>query len=200
MQPARAGDEEHRCERGAVDERGAEVGLDEDEADRKRGQHERRRRRAWIVHPLCAVGEEAGERKDEEQLAELRRLEAERADVEPAPRPAGHGAGGEDEQHRPDGADVDRAPQALEVGGLERERDGEADEPGRHERGLTDEEVMRAAVDVVVRDPVDRPEPVADQRRNGAREHPVEAAQERELVQARGAPRPRPRALGRGPA
>ena len=83
-QPARSRDEEHGGERGAVDERGAEVRLDEDERDRQRGERDGAEHRPGLVDPLPALGEEAREREDEQQLSELRRLEAERAEVEPA--------------------------------------------------------------------------------------------------------------------
>ena len=44
----------------------------------------RGQRRPRLVQPPCAFGEEAGEREDEQHLSELRRLEAEEAEVEPA--------------------------------------------------------------------------------------------------------------------
>ena len=78
MQPAHAREEEHGGERGAVDERRADVRLDEDEQDR----HEpRARSRASgapeLVDRACARSARKPARtSDEQHLAELGRLEA----------------------------------------------------------------------------------------------------------------------------
>src|SRR5207237_6175714 len=77
------------------------------------------------------------------------------------------------------------------------ERKRERDDPCARERRLAHEEVVRASLDVVVRDAVDRPEAVADEARDRAREQPVEPAQERELARMRGAARSGAGALGR---
>ena len=198
VQPARAGDEEHGRERGAVDERGAEVRLDEDEPDRKRGEPERASvvvrgssmrfarsaRKPASARTKSSLPNSDGWKRNEPTSSQR----CEPRVTGPATKTSSIVA---------DGADVDRAPEPLEVRGLRRARRRSRPAPAADEGRLADEEVVRAAVDVVVRDPVDRPEPVADERGDGAREHPVEAAQERELVQARGAPRPRAGALGR---
>ena len=84
-----AGDEQHRRERGRVDERRADVRLDEDE---QRSARARARSpastRPQLADPPRAVGEEAGEGEHEQQLPELGRLELEEADVDPALRAA----------------------------------------------------------------------------------------------------------------
>src|SRR5205823_1633139 len=84
---------EDRGERGAVDERRPEVGLHEDEEDRDERETEREERRPRLADPPRALGEEAGQREDEEQLPELGGLEAEEAEVDPALRASGGGAG-----------------------------------------------------------------------------------------------------------
>ena len=81
-------EEQHGGEGGAVDERGAEVGLKEDEADRHEPEPDRARDRADLTDATASLDEEAGDRKDEEELAELRGLELERAEVDPALRAA----------------------------------------------------------------------------------------------------------------
>ena len=59
LPPRRAADEEHRAERGEVDERRAEVGLREDEDDGNRAEAERAQRRADVAAAARALGEEA---------------------------------------------------------------------------------------------------------------------------------------------
>ena len=86
LRPARPGDEERRAEDRGVHDRRPEVGLQEDEQHRHRREPDRRSRRLPIVDPLASLGEERGEEQDEQELAELGRLEAEGADVDPAAR------------------------------------------------------------------------------------------------------------------
>ena len=52
------------------------------------------------------------------------------------------------------------------------------DHPDDDVDGLPGEVVARVACDVVVRDPGDRPEPVADERRDAAEQEPVETPDE----------------------
>ena len=87
VRPAHARDEEAREEGGDVDERGAEVGLPEDEHDRDDAEHDRLQHDAGLLEPSHAIDEEAGEGEDEEELAELGRLELERPEVDPAREP-----------------------------------------------------------------------------------------------------------------
>jgi hypothetical protein len=79
VDPARSGEEEHAGERGRVDHRRPEVGLQEDEEDRTGGEADRGQDRAAVVHPLRAVGEQPRKEENEQQLPELRRLELEEA-------------------------------------------------------------------------------------------------------------------------
>ena len=128
--PADAGDEEAGRDRGRVDERRAEVGLHEDEQDRHDREADGAEHDAQVAHAPAAVGEEAGEREDEEQLAELGRLELEEADVDPAPRAARLLREREHEQHQDDRRGVERPLQAAVAVGV----DGERDERGRPRR------------------------------------------------------------------
>src|SRR5207244_9675137 len=73
---------------GAVDERRAEVRLQEDEEDRDEAEADSRERRARLAQAPRPLGEKAGKREHEQHLAELRRLKAEEAEVEPALRTA----------------------------------------------------------------------------------------------------------------
>jgi hypothetical protein len=86
--PRRAAHEQHRGERGHVDERRTEVGLEEDEDDRDRAERERPHRCAHVGSGLRALGEEAGDCEHEQELPELGRLERERPDGDPPRRAA----------------------------------------------------------------------------------------------------------------
>ena len=68
VRPRRSGDEEDGADGRAVDERGAEVGLQEDQEDRDRAEPERRQRRADLVQSTRPLGEEAGERQHEQDF------------------------------------------------------------------------------------------------------------------------------------
>ena len=133
VRPANARDEEAREERGDVDERGAEVGLPEDEQDRHEPEPDRLQHDARPVQPSHAVDEEAGEGEDEEELPELRRLELERPEVDPAPRAARLLRERIHEQHEHDRGRVERQLEAAVAIRVDRERDqhpGEADPRG----------------------------------------------------------------------
>ncbi len=83
-----AGEEHHRHPAQHDHDAGAEVGLDEDQEGRHPEQDERRPDRARLAD-LADRNElvEAGEGEDDRRLHELRRLQADRAEVEPALRP-----------------------------------------------------------------------------------------------------------------
>src|SRR3954452_3837762 len=78
VRPPHAGDEQDRRERGDIDHRRPDVRLDEDEKGGDGGEPDRAERRPPVGEPLRPLREEAGEREDEEDLAELGRLEPER--------------------------------------------------------------------------------------------------------------------------
>ena len=180
VRPARPGHEEARAQRRDVDERRAEVGLLEDEQDRDGGEPDRAEHDARLVETAHAVGEEAGQREDEQELAELGGLELERAELDPALRAPGLVAEREDEQHQHDRRGEDRllrTPEAVRVDCEDEEQPGKA-EPDRDR--LPHDVVQLVAPDIVARDAGDAPEAVGDQRGDGAEEHPVETAQEGE--------------------
>ena len=181
--PADPRDEEARDERGAVDERRAEVGLLEDERDRDRREPERLQHDARVVQPPDAVGEEAREREHEQQLPELGRLELERPDLDPALRAARGVGEREDEQHPDERQSVDPFLRAAVVVGVDREGEQEAGEAEADRDRLTDDVVVLVALDVEARDPGHGPEPVRDDRPDGEQEDPVEPAQEAEDVE-----------------
>ena len=132
------------------------------------------------VDPPDALDEESGDREDEEDLAELRGLELDEAEVDPALRAADRLGGDEDDDHQRERRAVDELP----VPACEIDRDhGGDDEPGDADRGgdsLTDDEVALVSGHVEARDARDDPEPVADERRCRREQNPVETPKERD--------------------
>ena len=147
-----------------------------------------------LAEPARPVGEEAGEREHEEQLAELGRLELEGADLDPALRAARRLGEREDEQHQHERERVDRP---SERGGSDRGRSrARATKPANAEAGgdrLPDDVVALVALDVEARDPGDRPEPVGDERRDREQQEPVEPADEADDVDVLASARREPR-------
>ncbi len=178
MRPARAGDEQHCREGGCVDERRPEVGLDEDEHDRHGGETERRKRRPNLAESAPVLREETRQREDEQELPELRGLEAEEAKVDPAPRPACERSGEEDEEHQARRPDVDRPVVAAVEVGIDKRRPREPDRADGGEDALAHDEQAAVARHVVLRDAGDRPEPVDDERADCSEQHEVEPADE----------------------
>ena len=176
VQPTHARDEQDCGERGAVHHRGADIRLDEHEQDRDGTESDRLDHSARLADAPRPVGEKAGEEEDEEQLPELRRLEAEEADVEPALRVARDGSRQEHEHHHPGGADEDRLPEAPVVVRVDEERHDQADAADHGVDHLSREEVVGVARDVVRGDPADRPEAEAEQPADRAEQEPVETA------------------------
>ena len=196
--PRRPADEEHRAERGEVDERRAEVGLGEHEHDRQQAEPDHAQRRPDLVQPPRPLGDEAGEREDEEQLPELRRLEGEEADVDPARRAAGGAAEDEHDRDQSDGADEDRAPVAPVEVGIDERRDDERDAADGRVDDLPVEVVARVAGDVEPRHAGDPPEPDGDEPGDAGEQHPVERAEDADEGRALGAPVAQPCPLGSG--
>ncbi len=178
MEPADAGEEQHRGERGRVHQRRPEVGLQEHEHHRRGREPDRCRDRAQPADPVLLLDEVAGDRNDEERLAELGRLELERPELDPALRPADGLREDEDEDHQRDRAAVDDAP----VAPVERWRGEDRDhEPGSADRGrdrLSRDEVARVAWNVESGDAGDRPQAVADERGDREQQHEVEPSDE----------------------
>ncbi len=90
---------QHAGERGAVDERGAEVGLEEDEQRGHGDQANRAEHRPELAGSLGPAREEAREDDDHDDLAELGGLELEGAEVDPPPRLADRRRDDEDADH-----------------------------------------------------------------------------------------------------
>jgi hypothetical protein len=151
-------------------------GLDEDEQDREACEPDRLDDRPALPQPPGAVGEEAGQEEDEQQLPELRGLEAERPDVEPALRMARDGAAEQHEQHQAGRAAVDPALVAPIDLRVDEEQRDEADAADRCVDPLADNVVVGVALHVVRGDPGDRPEPKGQHRDHGAEQPPVEPA------------------------
>ena len=81
----RAGDEEQRAGRDEDDDRGAHVGLGDDEtADDAKKQDERHEAERELVDLLPAAGQPGGDVDDDRQLGELARLYGDRAEDQPA--------------------------------------------------------------------------------------------------------------------
>ena len=184
LRPASPGDEQRRAEDPRVDDRRAEVRLQEDEQHRHRGEADRRKGRLPLVDPLAPVGEERGQEEHEQELPELGRLEAEGPDVDPAPRVADARAEqGRQDEHRDQEAVDDPRVLAPEAG-IDQRHPGQARAADQRVCGLADDVVVRVAGDVVLRDPRDHPEAVRDDPAGRGQQHPVEVAQVRALARA----------------
>jgi hypothetical protein len=131
-----------------------------------------------------ALDEEPGDREDEEQLAELGRLELDRADVDPALRASDRLREGEDDHHQAQGDAVDDTPVAAVDVGRDRDRGYQPEHSHDGSDRLAHHEVVLVARHVEARDARDRPEPVADERRHGEQQHEVEAPHEAGQVDA----------------
>ena len=136
------------------------------------------------VEAARAVCEEAGQREDEEELAELGGLELERPEVDPPLRAARLLREQEDEDHQDDRAPVDRALGATVAIGIDRERDEQRHDAHADRDRLAEHEVALVPLDVVAGDPRDRPEAVGDEGADGSDEQPVEPAHVGEDVDA----------------
>ncbi len=118
MAQADARDEEHAEQRGQVDDRRAEVGLDEDQAGGQRRVGDAEDDEPERADAPRVARDQGGQRQQQRELAELRRLELEERELDPAARPARREAEREDGGDEPDRAHVERpleAPEALDV-------------------------------------------------------------------------------------
>src|SRR5439155_15878611 len=120
---------------------------------------------------------EAPEREYEQDLAELGRLEAEEAEIEPTLGTANRASEEHDcDQER--GAAEDHAPTRPVEIRIDERRDEQTKHPDHDVDGLAREVVALIARNVVVRDACDRPEPVADEGPDATEQDPVEAPDE----------------------
>ncbi len=179
MGPRRARDEEHRRERGHIDERSAEIRLDEDKKDRHRAEEQNLQRCPPLPDRRLPLGDQSCEPEDEKELPELRRLEAEEGEVDPACRTVRRLADGDDDQDEAD----DPAEQEPPVTAVEIR----VDESGRDEHDPAHRCVEDLPVEVVVRScrimtrhASDPPEPDDDESREAGHEDPVERAHDGE--------------------
>ena len=179
MHPACPGEEEDARERRRVDHRGAEVGLEEDEQDRPGREADRRKHRAAVADPLRPVGQQPCEEEDEQQLPELRGLELEETEVQPALRPAGDCTGEQHDHHQPERSAVDRLSMPPVVLRVDEDRCNEHQRAEPRVDALPEDVVVRVAGHVVSGDPGDRPEAEGDQRTGRRKQDPVEPADDR---------------------
>ena len=168
------GHEEDGAERRRVDEGRPEVGLQEDERHGHDGQGDRSQHGSQLPERRAALDEEPREREHEERLAELRGLELDRPDVDPAPRAADRLGEDVDEDHQRDHAPVDDAPVAAVHVGWDQDREHEPDRADARRDPLPDDVVVGIAGHVEARDPGYRPEAVADEGRRCEQEHEIE--------------------------
>ncbi len=119
------------------------------------------------------VGDERREREDEEHLAELGRLEGERAEGDPAPGAVCGRADGENDAEQSAEAEVDHAPEPAVDRGVDQERRDEQDAAGADVEQLA---AGGAPARVVAGDPADRPDPVGDDPDRGGEENEVDPA------------------------
>ena len=178
VQPADPRHEEDRGECGAVDERSAQIRLHEHERQRHEPEPDRSQHRTSRVDTPRSLRQESGNREHEERLAELGRLQLERADVEPALRSAHTLRVREDDDHHPDGAEVEHAPVALQERQRHNRRDRERDDAeSRPPIAWRTSSWCGSPGHVEARDAGDCPQAVADERGDREHQHPVEAAQ-----------------------
>jgi len=182
LPPANAREEEDGEERRRVDEGRPQVRLEEHEQDRSPAEPERGQDRGPPGRALRAPDDEAGDREHEEHLPELRRLELDDTEVDPALR-AAHGLrGGEHDDHQTERRPVQDSPVATSDVG--RHEDGEQEAEAADDGGdrLPDDVVALVAGNVEARDSGDGPQAESDEARGGRDEHPVEAAEDRERL------------------
>src|SRR3954452_20807253 len=142
MRPADASEVHHGEGGDHKHHRGAEVGLQEDEGGREKAETE-------VAHgpldrraPPGAIDHESGKREHEQELAELRWLEAEEGKFEGAPRAAGGEAEDEDEGDADAEEGVEADPELAEARVVD---------PGQREHAEQAEDgVDRLSLEVVV--------------------------------------------------
>ena len=117
-------------------------GCDEDEHDRHAPSPSVRSVVLTSAGAARALGDEAGDREDAEELAELGGLEREEADVDPAGRAACRAAEDEDDGDQADGRREDRAPVAAVDVRVDDHRDDQREAADGHIEDLPVEVVV----------------------------------------------------------
>src|SRR5579859_245870 len=184
MLPRRTRHEQHRSQRRHIDECRAEVGLREDERHRKEAEPDDAHGRVPRTDRPLALGEHAGEREDEEELPELRRLEGEEAEADPARRATRRVADQEDERDHRRRADEDRAPVAAVQIRIDKRRDHEGHSSGGRVEDLAVEVVGRVVRHRELRHPGDTPEADEHERAHARQEDPVDGAHDAEEMRS----------------
>ena len=179
LPPRNACEEEDGGGGAPVEERAPEVRLLEDEHHRNRGQTDDGPRDAPLADPPAAVGDEPREEEDEQDLAELGRLEVEGAERDPALGPAHALRERKDEQEEDDGQAVEDTAVTAEDVRVHGRHDAEHDRPDGDVDLLTEDVVVRIAGDVVPGNRPEHPEAVGDDRPDRREQEVVDVAQER---------------------
>ena len=180
--PRHSGDEEHGRERRGVDECGAEVGLGEDEQHRDQAEPDDLQGRPPRIEAALPLDEHPRDREHEQQLPELRRLEREEAEADPASRPARRMTDQEDTGDHCGGADEDPAPVAAVEIRIDERRSDHDDRADARVEDLAVEVVARIVRECELRDAGDAPEPDDDEGRDAEQQDPVEGTDERERM------------------
>jgi hypothetical protein len=182
LPPRDSGDEEHGRERRRVDERRTEVGLGEDEQDRDQAEPDDLEGRSPRVEGALPLDEHPRNREHEQKLSELRRLEGEEPEADPARRPARRMPDQQDAGDHRGSADEDRSPVAAVEIRIDQRRGDERDSPDARIEDLAVQVVARVARERELRDAGDTPEPDHHERRHAEEQNPVEGADDREQM------------------
>ena len=167
-----------------VDERGSEVGLGEDEQDGHEADPDDSQGRPPGVQRALALDEHPGDREHEQELPELRRLEGEEAEADPAGRAVRGVPDEQDEGDHDAGADEDRAPVAPVEVGIDECGGDQHDAAHARIHDLAVEVVGRVAGDRELRDAGDAPQPNGDESRHAREQDPVEGADDGEQARS----------------
>ena len=145
--PVQADKEDHRQKQDEEDQPRAQIGLLEDEQKRDHDDQERDEQFRQVVIPAELVAVEVfGQRQDDRQLDQLRRLEGEAADGDPplgAPRRI---TGRKDDEEKDDGDAVDDIGMAAEKAVIDEEGDGHPDDADEDPLDLLDVERRLAEI------------------------------------------------------
>jgi hypothetical protein len=154
------------------------IRLLEDEDQRRHGQCDRRECRLPFIEPARPVCDEAGEEEDDQDLPELRGLEVEASELDPALRSADVVADDENDQEEKERDAIEHTAETPIGVGVDRSGDGERDRAEDHVDALADEVEVRLAGDVMARDVGEDPQTVGDDSADDGEQEIVEMAQE----------------------
>ena len=172
--PRGAVEVEHRQREGDHHRGRAEVGLLVDQQGGHCDHGKRDERDALRAEHVHAVGEVRADAQSEEQQGKRGRLEALKAEVDPAARAVDDLAEGQDEHEDEDGERVHRPLEATVDLVVEQRDDRGGDQPHTHGDQLLGDEIQRSPVDIVTRREVDHRDAVGDEPERGGEEDVVE--------------------------